>query len=118
MASGQWGRTMVTIDGCKLLVDHGEAQGVGVTKLPKLRGVDALPTELASMAERGLALAATPYMDVRGHASAQGFAPPSMRAPLHLTPRRRGGSPHPTARHHEHARMPSICFTLHSITSV
>ena len=28
---------MVTIDGCKLLVDHGEAQGVGVTKLPKLR---------------------------------------------------------------------------------
>ena len=27
---------MVTIDGCKLLVDHGEAQGVGVTKLPKL----------------------------------------------------------------------------------
>ena len=33
MASWQWGRTMVTIDGCKLLVDHGEAQGVGVTKL-------------------------------------------------------------------------------------
>ena len=28
---------MVTIDGCKLLVDHGEAHGVGVTKLPKLR---------------------------------------------------------------------------------
>ena len=51
---------MVTIDGCKLLVDHGEAQGVGVTKLPKLRQVDALPTEPASMAERGLALAATP----------------------------------------------------------
>ena len=24
---------MVTIDGCKLLVDHGEAHGVGVTKL-------------------------------------------------------------------------------------
>ena len=47
---------MVTIDGCKLLVDHGEAQGVGVTKLPKLRGVDAQPTEPASMAERGLAL--------------------------------------------------------------
>ena len=37
MPSGQWSRTMVTIDGCKLLVDHGEAQGVGVTKLPKLR---------------------------------------------------------------------------------
>ena len=53
---------MVTIDGCKLLVDHGEAQGVGVTKLPKLREVDALPTELASMAERGLNLAATPYI--------------------------------------------------------
>ena len=35
MASWQWGRTMVTIDGCKLLVDHGEAQGVGVTKLPE-----------------------------------------------------------------------------------
>ena len=33
MPSGQWGRTMVTIDGCKLLVDHGEAHGVGVTKL-------------------------------------------------------------------------------------
>ena len=47
---------MVTIDGCKLLVDHGEAQGVGVTKLPKLRQVDAQPTEPASMAERGLAL--------------------------------------------------------------
>ena len=47
---------MVTIDGCKLLVDHGEAQGVGVTKLPKVRELDALPTELASMAERGLAL--------------------------------------------------------------
>ena len=44
---------MVTIDGCKLLVDHGEAHGVGVTKLPKL---DAQPTEPASMAERGLAL--------------------------------------------------------------
>ena len=56
MASWQWGRTMVTIDGCKLLVDHGEAQGVGVTKLPKLRQVDAQPTEPASMAERGLAL--------------------------------------------------------------
>ena len=53
---------MVTIDGCKLLVDHGEAQGVGVTKLPKHRELDALPTELASMAERGLALAATPYI--------------------------------------------------------
>ncbi len=53
---------MVTIDGCKLLVDHGEAHGVGVTKLPKLRGVDALPTEPASMAERGLNLAATPYI--------------------------------------------------------
>ena len=47
---------MVTIDGCKLLVDHGEAHGVGVTKLPKLREVDAQPTEPASMAERGLAL--------------------------------------------------------------
>ena len=47
---------MVTIDGCKLLVDHGEAQGVGVTKLPKLRELDAQPTEPASMAERGLAL--------------------------------------------------------------
>ena len=53
---------MVTIDGCKLLVDHGEAHGVGVTKLPKLREVDALPTEPASMAERGLNLAATPYI--------------------------------------------------------
>ena len=62
MASWQWGRTMVTIDGCKLLVDHGEAQGVGVTKLPKLRELDALPTEPASMAERGLNLAATPYI--------------------------------------------------------
>ena len=41
---------MVTIDGCKLLVDHGEAHGVGVTKLPKLR------------AERGLNLAAIPYI--------------------------------------------------------
>ena len=50
---------MVTIDGCKLLVDHGEAHGVGVTKLPEL---DALPTEPASMAERGLNLAATPYI--------------------------------------------------------
>ena len=39
MASWQWGRTMVTIDGCKLLVDHGEAQGVGVTKLPKEKGL-------------------------------------------------------------------------------
>ena len=47
---------MVSIDGCKLLVDHGEAHGVGVTKLPKLREVDAQPTEPASMAERGLAL--------------------------------------------------------------
>ena len=47
---------MVTIDGCKLLVDHGEAHGVGVTCLRSLREVDAQPTEPASMAERGLAL--------------------------------------------------------------
>ena len=40
MASGQWGRTMVTIDGCKLLVDHGEAQGVGVTKLSEGKRVE------------------------------------------------------------------------------
>ena len=80
MASWQWGRTMVTIDGCKLLVDHGEAQGVGVTKLSEGKIWSTLTTPTASMAERGLALAATPYMDVCGHASAQGFAPPSMRA--------------------------------------
>ena len=47
---------MVTIDGCKLLVDHGEAQGVGVTKLPKLSAASTLTTPTASMAERGLAL--------------------------------------------------------------
>ena len=62
---------MVTIDGCKLLVDHGEAQGVGVTKLPKLRGVDALPTEPASMAERGLGLGTgvTADIDIGGVAA-------------------------------------------------
>ena len=56
MASGQWGRTMVTIDGCKLLVDHGEAQGVGVTKLSEGKIWSTLTTPTASMAERGLAL--------------------------------------------------------------
>ena len=40
---------MVTIDGCKLLVDHGEAHGVGVIW-------STLTTPTASMAERGLAL--------------------------------------------------------------
>ena len=47
---------MVTIDGCKLLVDHGEAQGVGVTKLSEGKIFSRRPTEPASMAERGLAL--------------------------------------------------------------
>ena len=47
---------MVTIDGCKLLVDHGEAQGVGVTKLSEGKIWSTLTTEPASMAERGLAL--------------------------------------------------------------
>ena len=47
---------MVTIDGCKLLVDHGEAHGVGVTKLSEGKFAAPSPTEPASMAERGLAL--------------------------------------------------------------
>ena len=46
---------MVTIDGCKLLVDHGEAHGVGVTKLSE-GNWSTLTTPTASMAERGLAL--------------------------------------------------------------
>ena len=47
---------MVTIDGCKLLVDHGEAHGVGVTKLSEGKIWSTLTTPTASMAERGLAL--------------------------------------------------------------
>ena len=64
MASWQWGRTMVTIDGCKLLVDHGEAHGVGVTKLSEGKIWSTLTTPTASMAERGLNLAATPHISM------------------------------------------------------
>ena len=71
MPSGQWGRTMVTIDGCKLLVDHGEAHGVGVTKLSEGLSPSTLPTPPANMAERGLGLGTgvTADIDIGGVAA-------------------------------------------------